>query len=119
PSGRPGPRGGAAIHRSHRDEHDTVTPRRRGRPMTTLAFLGSLALSALVFELLSGLWGRPAGGDRLSVHLAGEPGLGPPRDLRSRGVPLAARVSTWQALLIALWPRRFHPQQARTLPDVL
>lgn len=74
--------------------------------MTLFAFLGALSLSVLTFELLStfqAAFGAFGGGRLMNLR-------------SSTPVP---RRSTWEALLVALWPARFDPGQARDLADVV
>lgn len=73
--------------------------------MTFFAFLGALSLSVLAFELLSVFQNafNTFGGNRL-INV-------------SSSTPL--RRSTWDALLIAILPGRFDPQQARNMTDVI
>ncbi|MFZ5902737.1 MAG: hypothetical protein ACOYZ8_04215 [Chloroflexota bacterium] len=74
--------------------------------MTLLAFLGALSLSVLVFELLSTFQNAFSmfGNNRL-VSLA------------TTSTP--KRRSTWEALLVAILPGRFDPEQAKTMTDVI
>jgi hypothetical protein len=73
--------------------------------MTLLAFLGALSLSVLAFELSSVFQNAFSmfGGNRLMNFNA----------------PASARRSTWEALLVAVLPGRFHPDQAKNLTDVI
>ena len=73
--------------------------------MTFFAFLGALSLSVLAFELLSVFQNafNTFGGNRLINVSSSAP----------------VRRSTWEALLIAVLPRRFDPQQARNMTDVI
>lgn len=74
--------------------------------MTLLAFLGALSLSVLAFELLSTFQNAFSmfGNNRLiSVTTSVTP----------------KRRSTWAALLVAILPGRFNPEQAKTLTDVI
>ena len=73
--------------------------------MTFFAFLGALSLSVLAFELLSVFQNafNTFGGNRLINVSSSTP----------------ARRSTWEALLIAILPRHFDPQQARNMTDVI
>lgn len=73
--------------------------------MTFLAFLGALSLSALAFELLSAFQSAFSifGNNRL-IHF---------------GAPAATRRSTWEALLVAILPSRFDPDQAKNMADVV
>ncbi len=69
--------------------------------MTFLAFLGALSLSVLAFELLNVFQSAFStfGGNRLSNFTS---------------QPQTKRRSTWEALLIAILPGRFDPDQAKT-----
>ena len=72
--------------------------------MTFFAFLGALSLSVLAFELLSVFQNAFSvfGSNRLiNTHSA------------------IARRSTWDALLVAVLPGRFDPNQARNMADVV
>jgi hypothetical protein len=72
--------------------------------MTFFAFLGALSLSVLAFELLSVFQNAFSvfGSNRLiSNHSA------------------IARRSTWDALLVAILPGRFDPNQAKNMADVI
>lgn len=68
--------------------------------MTLLVFLGALSLAVLAFELLSAFqaalssYGRSHSADRLASAAA-------------QGAPTLTRRPTWEALLLALFPRRF------------
>jgi hypothetical protein len=72
--------------------------------MTFFAFLGALSLSVLAFELLSGFQNAFSlfGSNRL-IH----------------NHPAMARHSTWDALLVAILPGRFDPNQAKNMADVI
>ena len=72
--------------------------------MTFLAFLGALALSVLAFELLT-VFQRATGFGRTRLSQA--------------SAPASAGRSTWEALLIAILPGRFDPQQAKNSADVI
>lgn len=74
--------------------------------MTLLAFLGALSLSALAFELLSTFQNAFSlfGNNRL-VSLSTSAGM--------------KRRSTWEALLVAILPGRFDPEQAKNMTDVI
>jgi hypothetical protein len=73
--------------------------------MTFLTFLGALAVSVLVFELLTAFQSALAvfGANRLSTV----------------GESATPRRSTWEALLLAILPGRFNPQAAQNLADVI
>ncbi len=73
--------------------------------MTFFAFLGALSLSVLGFELLSTFQNTTAifGANRLI----------------SMGSSAPVRRSTWEALLVAVLPGRFDPDQARNAADVV
>ncbi len=74
--------------------------------MTLLAFLGALSLSVLAFELLSTFQNAFStfGANRL-VSISTSTGT--------------KRRSTWEALLVAILPGRFDPDQARNMTDVI
>jgi Flp pilus assembly protein TadB len=74
--------------------------------MILLAFLGALSLSVLAFELLSVFQTAFStfGGNRLMNFHA-------PTSTR--------RHSTWDALLVAILPGRFDPNQAKNMADVI
>ena len=74
--------------------------------MTLLAFLGALSLSVLAFELLSTFQNAFSlfGNNRL-VSLSTSAGT--------------KRRSTWEALLVAILPGRFDPEQAKNMTDVI
>jgi len=74
--------------------------------MTFFAFLGALSLSVLTFELMSVFQSAFStfGGNRLMNMQSPNP---------------TRRRSTWEALLIALWPGRFDPDQAKNMADVI
>ncbi len=72
--------------------------------MTFFAFLGALSLSVLGFELLSVFQ------NAFSV-------FGSNRLMNNH--PAIARRSTWDALLVAILPGRFDPDQARNMADVI
>ncbi|MCC6986391.1 MAG: hypothetical protein IT309_08180 [Anaerolineales bacterium] len=74
--------------------------------MTFFAFLGALSLSVLAFELLTVFQNAFSvfGANRLMNF----PTSTPPR-----------RRSTWEALLVAIWPGRFDPEQAKNMSDVV
>jgi hypothetical protein len=74
--------------------------------MTFFAFLGALSLSVLGFELLSAFQNvfSTFGNNRLMNISATSPG---------------PRRSTWDALLVAILPGRFDPNQAKNMADVI
>jgi len=74
--------------------------------MAFFAFLGALSLSILTFELMSVLQTAFStfGGNRL---------------MNLNATTSTKRRSTWEALLVALWPGRFDPDQARNMADVI
>ncbi len=76
--------------------------------MTLLVFLGALAASVMAVELLEAL---------LGLRLVPRGRLLHAEDLRR--FQAEERLGTWQALLAALWPSRFHPRQARNREDVV
>ena len=74
--------------------------------MTFFAFLGALSASVLTFELMSVFQSAFStfGGNRLTnIHT----------------VDSAKRRSTWEALLVAILPGRFDPNQAKNTADVI
>jgi hypothetical protein len=74
--------------------------------MTLLAFLGALSLSVLAFELLSTFQ------NAFSV-------FGNNRLMSLSTTSTAKRRSTWEALLVAILPGRFDPEQAKNMTDVI
>ena len=74
--------------------------------MTFFAFLGALSASVLTFELMSVFQSAFStfGGNRLMNIHAVDPGK---------------RRSTWEALLVAILPGRFDPNQAKNTADVI
>ena len=74
--------------------------------MTFLAFLGALSLSVLAFELLTAFQAvfTPFGTNRL---------------MNFSSQPHTRRRSTWVALLVAILPGRFDPEQAKNMNDVI
>jgi hypothetical protein len=72
--------------------------------MTFFAFLGALSLSVLAFELLSVFQNAFSvfGSNRLVTHTSS-----------------TTRRSTWDALLVAMLPGRFDPNNARNMSDVI
>jgi hypothetical protein len=74
--------------------------------MTFFAFLGALSLSVLAFELLNVFQSAFStfGGNRLMNFQSQTP---------------IKRRSTWEALLIAILPGRFDPDQAKNMSDVI
>ncbi len=74
--------------------------------MTLLVFLGALSLSVLAFELLSTFQNAVSlfGNNRLMSLSTGAP---------------KKRRSTWEALLVAVLPGRFDPEQAKNMTDVI
>jgi hypothetical protein len=74
--------------------------------MTFFAFLGALSLSVLGFEILSAFQNAFStfGSNRLMNIGATAP---------------VARRSTWDALLVAILPGRFDPNQAKNMTDVI
>ncbi len=78
--------------------------------MTFFAFLGALSLSVLAFELMSVFQTAFStfGGNRLmNVHTT--------TSTKRR----SARRSAWEALLVAILPGRFDPDQAKNMADVI
>ncbi len=74
--------------------------------MTFFAFLGALSLSVLAFELIS------------AVQLAVNP-FGNNRLMNMQEPSQKNRRSTWEALLVAILPGRFDPEQTRNTADVI
>ncbi|GER79081.1 MAG: hypothetical protein DPW21_00855 [Anaerolineae bacterium] len=74
--------------------------------MTLLAFLGALSLSVLAFELLSTFQ------NAFSM-------FGNNRLMSLSTSSTTKRRSTWEALLVAILPGRFDPEQARNMTDVI
>ena len=80
--------------------------------MILLVFVGSLSLAVLVFELLTALqaalssYGRSRSAGRLTGAVA-------------EGAPELVRRSTWEALLLALFPRRFGFLEGKGTVDVI
>jgi len=74
--------------------------------MTFFAFLGALSLSVLTFELMSVFQ------NAFSV-------FGSNRLMNFTNTKPAARRSTWAALLVAILPGRFDPDQAKNMTDVI
>ncbi len=74
--------------------------------MTLLASLGALSLSVLAFELLSTFQ------NAFSLF-----GINRLTSLSTNAT--AKRRSTWEALLVAILPGRFDPEQARNMTDVI
>ena len=74
--------------------------------MALFAFIGALSLSLIAFELASALTGGLVRTHRLDGPMAGE-------------AEPAPRRSTWQALLLILWPGRFAPAAAKDAAQVV
>ena len=74
--------------------------------MTLLAFLGALSLSVLAFELLSTF--------QNAFSLFGNNRL-----MSLSTTSTTKRRSTWEALLVAIVPGRFDPDQAKNMTDVI
>jgi len=74
--------------------------------MTFLAFLGALSLSVLAFELMS-------------VFQSAFSTFGGNRLMNSQSSTPVKRRSTWEALLVAILPGRFDPNQAKNTADVI
>jgi len=74
--------------------------------MTLLAFLGALSLSVLIFELMSAFQSAFSafGVNRLTNFQSSNP---------------TKRRSTWEALLVAILPGCFDPNQAKNTADVI
>jgi hypothetical protein len=77
--------------------------------MTLLAFLGALSLSVIVFEIATAMQ------DSWSTFSKGRSLAG----MQISGNPPVKRRSTWEALLLVVFPYRFDPAQARDLADVV
>jgi hypothetical protein len=73
--------------------------------MTFFAFLGALSLSVLGFELISAF--------QTAFSMFGS------NRLISVSSSAPVHRSTWDALLVAILPGRFDPQQARSMTDVI
>ena len=74
--------------------------------MTFFAFLGALSLSILAFELMNVLQGA------FST-------FGNSRLINMQSSSTSKRRSTWEALLVAVLPGRFDPDQAKNSADVI
>jgi hypothetical protein len=74
--------------------------------MTFFAFLGALSLSVLAFELMN-------------VFQSAFSVFGANRLMNFTNTKPAARRSTWAALLVAILPGRFDPDQAKNITDVI
>jgi len=74
--------------------------------MTFFAFLGALSLSVLAFELMN-------------VFQSAFSVFGANRLMNFANTKPAARRSTWAALLVAILPGRFDPDQAKNMTDVI
>jgi len=74
--------------------------------MTFFAFLGALSLSVLAFELMS-------------VFQTAFSMFGSNRLMNFQSPTSTKRRSTWEALLVAILPGRFDPDQARNMADVV
>ena len=74
--------------------------------MTFFAFLGALRLSILAFELMTVLQGA------FST-------FGNSRLINMQSSSTSKRRSTWEALLVAVLPGRFDPNQAKNSADVI
>lgn len=73
--------------------------------MTFLTFLGALSLSVLTFEILSGFQNAfSAFGSNRLMNTTSSP---------------ASRRTTWEALLVAILPGRFDPNNAKNTADVI
>jgi len=75
--------------------------------MTLLAFLGALSLSVQGFELMTAFQSALGGIGRQRLMSFPSEGTG------------GKRRSTWEALLVAIWPSRFDAARARDLADVV
>lgn len=74
--------------------------------MTFLAFLGALSLSVLAFEILS-------------VFQNAFSTFGSNRLMNTTSSPRSPRRTTWEALLVAILPGRFDPNNAKNTADVI
>lgn len=74
--------------------------------MTFFAFLGALSLSVLAFEVMS-------------VFQTALDTFGGNRLMKFQSTDSTKRRSTWEALLVAILPGRFDPDQARNMADVI
>ena len=74
--------------------------------MTFFAFLGALSLSVLAFELIS-------------VFQTAFSTFGGNRLMNLNATTSTKRRSTWEALLVAILPGRFDPDQAKNMADVV
>ncbi len=74
--------------------------------MTFFAFLGALSLSVLAFELMS-------------VFQTAFGTFGSNRLMNFQSPISTKRRSTWEALLVAIMPGRFDPDQAKNMADVV
>jgi hypothetical protein len=74
--------------------------------MTFFAFLGALSLSVLAFELMS-------------VFQTAFSTFGASRLVNFQSSHPSKKRSTWEALLVAILPGRFDPDQAKTITDVI
>lgn len=76
--------------------------------MYLIIFVGAVAVAALVFEVMSALAGSAAGGDGLaSIRTAGSAGV------------TSKKRSSFDAILLAIWPERFDPENAKNMLDVV
>jgi hypothetical protein len=80
--------------------------------MVLLVFLGALGLAVLAFELLTALQGSLSSYGRSGSAGRLEGAVG-------EGAPVLERRSTWEALLLALFPRRFGLLPGRESVDVV
>jgi len=74
--------------------------------MTFFAFLGALSLSVLAFELMS-------------IFQTAFSTFGGNRLMNFQSNTSTKRRSTWEALLVAILPGRFDPDQAKNMADVV
>ena len=79
--------------------------------MYLIVFVGAVAAAILVFELMNALMESALGsvGDQLSYGLTG----------RDAGTLALKKRSSLDAILIAVWPERFDPDHAASIPDVV
>lgn len=75
--------------------------------MLFLAFLGSVAVASIAFEIMNGITQPAISSSSLAPYGASE------ADLTSN------KHSTLDAILLAIWPERFDPMRSKSLPDVI
>ena len=77
--------------------------------MNFLIFIGALSLSIFTFELLSAV-------QQAAVSFGGRRVL---TGVTTGSMALPTRRSTWDALLLAMFPQRFDPSQAKNMVNVI